>query len=163
MGKWGALLIGAGAVVSITGTLNAIMLVGSRLPFAFSVQGQFPSFFQKVHAKYATPTWSLWVFAGVTLFVSLNQNFIAAAKLSAITRVMIYGIICIALLRLRQKDTGHETYLKLRYGKWLAWLALPIVGWLLTGCEPEEAVSIAIALAVGAVIYGLVVWKRARK
>jgi amino acid transporter len=164
MGKWGALLIGAGAVVSITGTLNAIMLVGSRLPFAFSVQGQFPSFFQKVHVKYTTPTWSLWVFAGVTLFVSLNQNFIAAAKLSAITRVMIYGIICIALLRLRKKDTGHETYLKLRYGKWLAWLALPIVGWLLTGCEQEEAVSISIALAVGAVIYGMVIWNnRERK
>jgi amino acid transporter len=163
MGKWGALLIGVGAVVSITGTLNAIMLVGSRLPFAFSVQGQFPAVFQKIHAKYATPVLSLWAFAAVTLAVSLSQSFIAAATLSAITRVMIYGIICIALLRLRQKDTGTETYLKLRYGKALAWIALPIVGWLLSSSKQQEIISIAIALAVGLVIYGLVVWSRKGK
>ncbi len=156
MGKWGALLIGVGAWVSITGTLNAIMLVGSRLPYAFSVQGQFPAVFQKVHAKYATPVLSLWAFAAVTLVVSLSQSFIAAATLSAITRVMIYGIICIALLRLRQKDTGTETYLKLRYGKALAWIALPIVAWLLSSSKQQEIISIAIALGVGLVIYGLV-------
>ena len=160
MGKWGALLIGAGAVVSITGTLNAIMLVGSRLPYAFSVQGQFPAFFQKVHIKYATPVWSLWIFAGVTLVVSLSQDFIAAATISAITRVMIYGIICIALLRLRKKDTGAETYLKLRYGKALAWMALPIVAWLLSSSKQQEIISIAIALGVGLGIYGLVIVKK---
>jgi APA family basic amino acid/polyamine antiporter len=163
MGKWGALLIGVGAVVSITGTLNAIMLVGSRLPFAFSVQGQFPAVFQQIHAKYATPVLSLWVFAAVTLAVSLSQSFIAAATLSAITRVMIYGIICIALLRLRKKDSGAETYLKLRYGKALAWIALPIVGWLLSSSKQQEIISIAIALGVGLLIYGLVVWRRKGK
>lgn len=156
MGKWGALLIGVGALVSITGTLNAIMLVGSRLPFAFSMHGQFPKFFQELHVKYATPVWSLWAYAGVTLAVSLSQDFIAAATISAITRVMIYGIICIALLRLRKKDTGSETYLKLRFGKVLALLALPIVGWLLSSSKHQEIMSIAIALGLGLVIYGLV-------
>lgn len=156
MGKSGAILIGIGALVSITGTLNAIMLVGSRLPYAFSVQGQFPAVFQKVHAKYATPVLSLWTFAAVTLVVSLNQSFIAAATLSAITRVMIYGIICFALIRLRQKDTGSETYLKLRYGKALAWIALPIIAWLLSSSKQQEIISIMIALGVGLVIYWLV-------
>jgi amino acid transporter len=160
LGKKGSLIIGMGAVISITGTLNAIMLVGSRLPYAFSEQGQFPVVFSRIHSKYATPVLSLWVFALVTLVVSLSQNFIAAASLSAITRVMIYGIICIALLKLRKKDTGTETYLKLRYGKVLAWIALPIVGWLLSSSKQQEIISIAIALGVGLGIYVLVVWKR---
>jgi basic amino acid/polyamine antiporter, APA family len=69
---------------------------------------------------------------------------------------MIYGIICIALLRLRKKDTGTETYLKLRFGKALALVALPIVGWLLSSSKQQEIVSIAIALGVGLVIYILV-------
>jgi L-asparagine transporter-like permease len=94
------------------------------------------------------------VYAAVTLAVSLTQNFVAAATLSAITRVMIYGIICIALLRLRQKDTGSETYLKFRYGKALAWMALPLVGWLLSRSKSDEVVSIAIALGIGLMIYG---------
>jgi amino acid transporter len=109
-----------------------------------------------VHVKFATPVLSLWTFAAVTILVSISQSFIAAATLSAITRVMIYGIICFALLRLRQKDTGAETYLKLRYGKALAWIALPIVAWLLSSSKPQEIVSIAIALGVGLVIYWLV-------
>jgi amino acid transporter len=41
-GKNGAAIIALGAMFSVAGTLNAIMLVGSRLPFAFS-EKQFPS------------------------------------------------------------------------------------------------------------------------
>jgi basic amino acid/polyamine antiporter, APA family len=156
MGKKGATLIALGALVSITGTLNAIMLVGSRLPYAFSEQGQFPKIFSRVHPKYATPVWSLWAFAAVTLVVSINQNFVAAATLSAITRVMIYAIICIALLRLRKTNIGTESFLRLRYGPTLAWLALPIIGWLLSSSKQQELISIAIALAVGLVIYFIV-------
>jgi basic amino acid/polyamine antiporter, APA family len=156
MGKTGATIIAIGALVSILGTLNAIMLVGSRLPFAFSMHGQFPDFFKKVHARYATPVWSLWAFAFVTLLVSLSQNFIAAATLSAITRVMIYGIICIALLRLRNRQMGDPGFLKLRYGKTLAWLALPIIAWLLSSSKPDEIWAIAIAIGVGVLIYLLI-------
>jgi amino acid transporter len=156
MGKKGTTLIAIGALVSITGTLNAIMLVGSRLPYAFSQQGQFPTIFSRVHSKYATPVWSLWAFAVVTLIVSINQNFVAAATLSAITRVMIYGIICIALLRLRKTSIGKESYLRLRFGPALAWLALPIVGWLLSSSKQQEIISIAVALGIGLVIYLIV-------
>jgi basic amino acid/polyamine antiporter, APA family len=156
MGKKGAVVIAVGAIVSIAGTLNAIMLVGSRLPYAFSVHGQFPEFFKTVHPTYATPVWSLWAFAIVTLIVSLSQNFIAAATLSAITRVMIYGIICIALLRLRKRQEGAKNFLKLRYGKTLAWLALPIIAWLLSSSKPDEIRAIAVAIGVGVLIYLLI-------
>jgi amino acid transporter len=166
MGKTGAVIIAVGAIVSITGTLNAIMLVGSRLPYAFSVHGQFPGFFKTVHPRYATPVWSLWAFAIVTLIVSLSQNFIAAATLSAITRVMIYGIICLALLRLRKRQEGAKNFLKLRYGKQLAWLAFPIIAWLLSSSKPDELRSIAIAIGVGILIYLMIpknrgqIWKK---
>src|SRR5687768_9223832 len=55
MGKWGGILIASGAVISITGTLNAIVLGGSRLPYAFSSEGQFPSIFSFIHPKRRTP------------------------------------------------------------------------------------------------------------
>ena len=162
IGRKGAVFIGLGALVSILGTLNAIMLVGSRLPYAFSLHGQFPPAFARVHPRFATPTLSLWVYAIITLAVSLTQNFAAAANLSAITRVMIYAIICIALLRLRQKDKGTETYLRLRYGKALAWVALPLVAWLLSRSKPEEVFSIFVALSIGLLIYGCV-WLAKRR
>jgi amino acid transporter len=57
MGKTGAIIIALGAMLSIAGTLNAIMLVGSRLPFAFSEENQFPKVFSFIHPKYKTPSW----------------------------------------------------------------------------------------------------------
>jgi amino acid transporter len=96
MGKTGATIIAIGALFSITGTLNAIMLVGTRLPYAFSEEKQFPKVFSFIHPKHKTPTLSLLLFTGITLIVSLTNSFIYAATISAITRVMIYGIVCFA-------------------------------------------------------------------
>ena len=98
IGQTGVIVIGIGAAFSVTGTLNAIMLVGSRLPFAFSEEKQFPKAFSYVHPKLKTPTWSLLLFMVITTLVSINYSFLAAASISAITRVMIYGIVCIALV-----------------------------------------------------------------
>src|SRR5688572_28589027 len=101
MGKWGGILITSGAVISITGTLNAIVLGGSRLPYAFSSEGQFPSIFSFIHPKRRTPTWSLLLFIGITTIVSLAWSFFAALTIGSIIRVLVYLMVCGSLLRLR--------------------------------------------------------------
>lgn len=156
MGKPGAVLIAAGAIISVTGTLNAIMLVGSRLPFAFSQEKQFPALFSFIHPKYKTPTWSLLLFMGITIAVSLNYSFIAAASLSAITRVMIYGIVCGTLIVLRKKRQEQNGYYKLRYGLVVAGAGILITFWLLSSSKINELRDIGIALAAGVLIYAMV-------
>lgn len=156
MGKPGAVLIAAGAIISVTGTLNAIMLVGSRLPFAFSQEKQFPGLFSFIHPKYKTPTWSLLLFMGITIAVSLNYSFIAAASLSAITRVMIYGIVCGTLIVLRKKRQEQNGYYKLRYGLVVAGAGILITFWLLSSSKINELRDIGIALAAGVLIYAMV-------
>jgi amino acid transporter len=76
MGKTGATIIAIGALFSITGTLNAVMLVGSRLPYAFSEEKQLPGFLSFIHPKYKTPTWSLIIFTSITLIVSITNSFL---------------------------------------------------------------------------------------
>jgi len=156
MGKTGAIIIGIGATISVTGTLNAIMLVGSRLPFAFSEEKQFPKLFSFVHPKLKTPTWSLLLFTVVTTLVSIYYSFLSAASISAITRVMIYGIVCIALLRLRKKKPGQTGVFKIRFGKFFAIAGFLITLWLLSNSGLKELKDIAIAIGVGLVIYILV-------
>lgn len=160
MGKTGAVVITVGALFSITGTLNAIMLVGSRLPFAFSAEGQFPKLFSFIHPKYKTPTLSLLLFTGITLVVSITNSFIYAATISAITRVMIYGIVCIALIRLRKKDTGITDHFKIPYGNIIAAAGLAVSVWLLSSSKLTELRDVAVAVMVGLVIYFLMVFKK---
>lgn len=157
MGKTGATIIALGALFSVAGTLNAIMLVGSRLPFAFSEENQFPKLFSFIHPRYKTPTLSLLLFMTITIIVSLNYSFLSAASLSAITRVMIYGIVCSSLIVLRKKNPGATGFFKIKYGNIIAAAGVLITLWLLTNARLNELRDIAIAIGIGLVIY-LLVW-----
>jgi len=153
MGKKGAMIIAIGAVFSVVGTLNAIMLVGSRLPFAFSEEKQFPTIFSFIHPKYNTPTWSLLLFMIVTIILSLNYSFLSAASISAITRVMIYGIVCITLIILRKKKPEQAGFFKIKYGSIIAIIGVLITIWLLSSATIKELKHIAIAIGIGLAIY----------
>lgn len=155
MGKTGATLIALGALFSVTGTLNAIMLVGSRLPFAFSEEKQFPKFFSYIHPKFKTPTWSLLAFAAFSIIISISNTFLYAATISAITRVMIYGIVCIALLKLRKRNAGQTGYFSIPYGKFFAVAGIFISIWLLTSSKLNELRDVGIAVGTGLIIYWL--------
>jgi amino acid transporter len=156
MGKTGATLITVGALVSVAGTLNAIMLVGSRLPFAFSEEKQFPQVFSYVHPLYKTPTWSLLLFLIITIIISLNYTFLSAASISAITRVMVYGVVCITLLVLRKKNADQTSFFKIKFGTPVAVLGVIITIWLLSSSKINELRDIGIAVAIGLVVYWLV-------
>lgn len=161
MGNAGAIIITLGAVVSITGTLNAIMLVGSRLPFAFSEENQFPKLFSFIHPTYKTPTLSLLLFVTVTIIVSLAYSFIEAAQLSAITRVMIYAIVCITLIILRKKKPGQVGFFKIKHGIVVGILGVLIAIWLLTSAKQEDITVIGKAVGIGLVIYlAMLVFKK---
>lgn len=156
MGKTGIVIIGIGATISVTGTLNAIMLAGSRLPFAFSEEKQFPKLFSFIHPKLKTPTWSLLLFTVITTLVSIYYSFLSAASISAIIRVMIYSIVCIALLMLRKKRSGQTGFFKIPFGSFFAVAGFAITLWLLSNSKLKELKDIAIAIGIGLVIYILV-------
>ena len=149
------MLIALGAVISITGTLNAIVLGGSRLPYAFSTEGQFPKIFSFVHPRRLTPTWSLILFIAITTVVSLVWSFFAALTIGAIIRVMVYMMVCISMIMLRLKDPGKSDYYKVKFGYALAIIAILLSVWLLTYSRISELRDIAICILPGVVLFGL--------
>ncbi len=156
LGKTGVTIIGLGALFSITGTLNAIMLVGSRLPFAFSEEKQFPKIFSFIHPKHKTPTWSLLLFASITILISIAYSFLYAATISAIIRLLVYGIVCFSLLMLRKKNVEQTNYFKLPFGNIFAALGIVITIWLLSSAKLNELRDVAIATSVGFLIFLIV-------
>lgn len=156
MGKTGATIIAFGALFSIIGTLNAVMLVGSRLPYAFSEEKQLPKFLSFIHPKYKTPTWSLIFFTAITLVVSITNSFLYAATISAIIRVMIYGIVCIALIKLRKTKTGEDGSFKIPFGNLFGVAGVLVAIWLLTSSKMNEIRDVSIAAGIGLIIYFLV-------
>lgn len=155
MGGWGGILIASGAVISITGTLNAIVLGGSRLPFALSKENQFPKVFSFIHPKRLTPSWSLLAFIAITTVVSVAWSFISALTIGSIIRVMVFGMVSISMIRLRLQKPDENNFFKVRYGYFLAVMSIGFAIWLLLSIKGKELRDVGVASAIGIILYGL--------
>jgi APA family basic amino acid/polyamine antiporter len=153
MGSAGGIMITIGAVISIGGTLNAILLAGSRLPFAFSEAGQFPKIFSKEHSKSGVPFISLIVFTIITVLVSVSGTFVYALSISVISKVMIFLIVSAALIKFRYSNKAFKPYFKLRYGIVSAVLGIIICICLLFSSDPSDFLDVLITMLIGFLIY----------
>jgi amino acid transporter len=153
MGAAGGAIISAGAIISITGNLNILVLSGSRVPFAMAEQKQLPRFIGLVHWRFATPYMAILITAAVMLLLTLNSSFVAALTISAIARLVTYGATCLSLPVFRRRSDAPPAAFRLHYGTVIAILALLLAGWLLANSTLKEARVAAIAAGVGLLIY----------
>ena len=152
MGKSGALLITLGAFISVCGTLNTVMLIGGRIPFALAEENQIPSFLAKIHPNFHTPTRSLLLFASLAFLVSISGTFIYALKISVISKVMIFLIVSASLIQLRRKMTSQINYFRLSWGKTFAWIGIILSLILLFTAKLEEFKAVIITLIIGSIL-----------
>lgn len=155
MGPVGATLITLGAVVSIGGTLNAVMLIGSRVPYALSEEKQFPKFFSYLHPKNRTPVYSLFIFTAVTVLASLTGSFIYAVSISVISKILIFLLVCAAMIKLRKQDTGKTLFYKLKYGYFFAVTGILASLALLLSSDISEFLDVIITVTAGLILFGL--------
>jgi len=153
MGAAGGALISAGAVISITGNLNIVLLSGSRIPFAMAEQNELPSMIGKVHRRFATPYVAIICTAALMLVLTLSQSFVQALTISAIARLLTYAATCAALLVLRRNKSAQPPLFKLPGGTLISILALLLAAWLLTNSTLNEKLVTASVALVGLVIY----------
>jgi amino acid transporter len=153
LGTAGGAIISAGAIISITGNLNILVLSGSRIPFAMAEQRELPSFIAKVHTRFFTPHVSIFITAALMLVFTLKSSFVAALTISAIARLVTYAATCAALPLLRRKTQAPSAVFRLPGGTAIAILSLLLIVWLLANSTWHEALSAAVVGAVGLTIY----------
>src|SRR5256712_3750575 len=148
LGTAGGAIISAGAIISITGNLNIVLLSGSRVPFAMAEQNQLPSLVGKVHRRFFTPHIAIVCTAALMLVLTLKQSFVQALTISAIARLLTYAATCAALPVLRHSKAPPALF-RLRGGTVISILALLLAVWLLAHSTLREAITAAAAAAVG--------------
>jgi amino acid transporter len=153
LGATGGAIISAGAVISITGNLNILLLSASRLPFAMAEQKQLPAFVGSIHRRFFTPWVAILITAVFMLVLTLKSSFLAALTISVIARLVTYAATCLALPVLRRRREAPAALFRLPGGTVIAVLSLLLIVWLLIHSTLAEARAAAIAGAVGLVIY----------
>lgn len=153
LGSAGGAIISAGALVSIAGNLNGIMLAGSRLPFAMAERRELPGFIGAVHHRFRTPHISIAITGVFTLALTLSGTFVYAATISAIARLLTYAATCAALPVLRKREQELPALFRAPAGVALAIVALALCAWLLSNSTLAQARDATIAASVGLLIY----------
>jgi basic amino acid/polyamine antiporter, APA family len=155
MGSPGAATLAAGALVSVYGYLAGAMLVVPRLTYAMAEQGDLPPRFGAVHRRYRTPHVSVIVFAVLTWLMAASAGFLQNLSLSAVSRLLTYGAVCVALVVLRRKD--GLPWFRVPGGTAVALLGLAFTAVLALRMNLRELLLLAVTLACG-----LVHWWRMR-
>src|SRR2546427_5446100 len=139
MGTAGGVLISAGAMISIAGNLNIVLLSGSRVPFAIAEQNQLPAFLARVHRRFFTPHVAIAITAALMLVLTLKSSFVAALTISAIARLVTYAVTCAALPALRRRAEVPKAMFRGPGGPVISIAALLLAGWVLANEKGEEA------------------------
>jgi amino acid transporter len=157
VGPVGAALVAIGALISFYGYLSAKILAMPRVPFALAEQGDFPKAFAAVHRRFHTPYVSILVFAAMVLGLSLIGDFKWNVTLSAVARLLYYGVGCAALPVLRRKRLdGAEAMFQLPAGNFFAVLGVILCVILVTRVDFGQSLILIATIAVAFVNWAVV-------
>jgi basic amino acid/polyamine antiporter, APA family len=155
MGASGALLIGIGSVVSMSGNNAGQVLNGSRMLFALAEQRQLPAWFAYVHPRFRTPMHAILFTSAVALTLALSGSFAAIAVVSALARLLMYGGTAAATLRLRSMPEGAvapATYTT-PWGIAIPTVAVVVCLGIAAGATREQLLGGLAALTAGAALF----------
>jgi amino acid transporter len=147
LGMIGPTIIGVGATLSITGYLVATLLSGPRVLYAFAERGDAPAFLARTHARFRTPAIAIALFTVATWVLALLGTFRYGALLSAVARLVIYGLVCASVFVFRKRAlegrrfAGAPAFAVL--GLIMCVVLLARMGWM-------EALVLAIFVAISA-------------
>jgi len=163
LGPAGATLMAAGALVSVYGYLAGAMLLVPRLTYALAEQGDLPGWMGAVHRRFRTPHTSVVLFAALVWLTAASGGFLQNLTLSAVSRLLTYGAICVALIAFRRQDrlgrAGVEPpWLRIPAGTAVAWLGLGFTAVLALRMSQRELLVLGATL-----LAGLMHWGRMRR
>jgi APA family basic amino acid/polyamine antiporter len=158
LGAAGALLIGIGSVVSMTGNNAGQVLSGSRMIFALAEQGQLPRFLARIHPRYRTPANAIVFTSSVALTLALSGSFAQIAVVSALARLLMYAGSAAATLRLRSPRFAHVAKpagFVAPFGPVMPVAAMCVCVGLAAGATRQQLLGGITALAIGAALFAV--------
>jgi len=149
-----------GALVSIAGTLNGLVLAAPRLLFAMAGNGELPALFARTHPRHHTPHVAIMLTGLAMLVLTLSGSFLSAVAISTLTRLLAYAATCAAVPVLRRRVDVAPALFRAPGGIGTVAVALAVIAWLLAQGSAGELRDVAIAMALGFV---LLWWGRRRR
>jgi basic amino acid/polyamine antiporter, APA family len=154
-GHSGAVLISAGALISVYGYVSANLLNMPRGLFALAERGDFPRAFAAVHPRWRTPYVSISVFAALVWIFSQFGDFASNVTLAAFARIFYYGAVCVAVPVLRRLQPDAAAF-RIPGGPVLPVLGVLLCAALLTALDFGNSLILVTTVGVALLNWALV-------
>jgi APA family basic amino acid/polyamine antiporter len=158
LGSAGALLVGAGSVISMMGNNAGQVLSGSRMLFALAEHGELPAFFGRIHARYRTPVNAVVFTSVVAVVLALTGSFAKLAVVSALARLVMYTGVSAATLALRAPrfaDVVKPATFVAPLGPVVPAIAILVSVAIAAGATREQFLGGFAALGAGAALFAI--------
>jgi amino acid transporter len=157
-----ALILGA-ILLSAGGYFVADMLCSPRVVFALAQAGQLPRGLAAIHTRHCTPHVAISFYAATVILVAVSGTFRQIVVLSTAGSLLIYLMVCLAVLRLRVKGVAQAGTPFVAPGGFLAPVAAAgIIVWLMSTLERDELLATLAFVAAAAGFYAAGLWLRRR-
>lgn len=159
-----AVLVTIGAIMAITTSLNATMLVPSRVAIMLAEDRLAPPWIGRVSPRTGTPIAGLTITVVAALILLLSGEISLALNIAVFALVLLYLLHSIALLLLPRLNPALFAEVTVGVPLWLqramAVLSIGAMAALLTQLTLPTIELLAFWAAVGALLYAIERWRR---
>ena len=158
MGATGALVIGAGSILAMTGNIAGQVLAGSRYLFALAEQGDLPRWFGRIHPAYHTPSNATVFTTVVSLALALSGSFVALASAAAVARLLVYAGTCASVLVFRRPAFAERVAparFTVPFGPLVPVAGVAVSLGVIAGISRPQLVGGLVFLTIGALLYAV--------
>jgi len=159
MGPAGLVLASLAAMISVYGWATGSVLQSPRLLFSMAERGELPGLFARVHPRFRTPAVAILAYSALAFALALygryrpEGGFQWNAMLSAIVRLVTYGLTCAALLVFRRHPPEGEAGFVLPAAGLVAPLGVAFCLWLLGTRTFSQAWVLLAIMALGCLLW----------
>jgi APA family basic amino acid/polyamine antiporter len=153
-GPAGGTVLALGVVVSVLGSLGAVMLLSPRLYVALAQDGLFPARFARLHPRLGTPATAIALQAALAILLVTVGTFSEIVAYFVFVTVAFIAASVAALYRLPPAATGFRTPLRSVTPAVFIALSLVLLALLAAG-RPKQAFLGVAVVALGGPFYVL--------
>ena len=153
-GPLGVTLILAGAAISMFGFLSGDVLNMPRVIYSAARDKVIlPLRLAKIHRNYATPHYSIILYAVMGCFFSITGEFKQLAILSSASVLLIYFGVAMAFIKLRITGKAEAGTFRVWGGYTVPVISILIILWVLSKLTTNEIMGIVSFIAILSAIY----------
>lgn len=147
IGAGGGMFVAIAVMISTYGWVSGGILNAPRLACSLALQGDFPSFFGKLHPRFNTPATAIVLYSVVVWLLAVTGTYLWIVALTGGAGLVIYASTCAALLRLRRQQPQVNA-LRLPFGRVFAVVGITISLAVLTRLQLREALLMGVTALI---------------